>query len=158
MTARASILLLLTAVSLGAQSVQVPTPSLREPALVQARQLTAPTTAVAAPTGVKNPFAAGLPAAIAHPSAPAANVPAALADRQLLEKLAPLVSPSGSMQLGGESILLFGQKRIKVGDPLPITFDGQPYVLVISAIQGTSFTLRLNGEVTTRPIKPANRP
>lgn len=79
-------------------------------------------------------------------------------DRELLAEVAPRITPSGTAILGGEPILLFGQKKVKVGDQLSITFDGASYVLVIAAIERTSFTLRLNREEITRPIKPASTP
>jgi hypothetical protein len=84
--------------------------------------------------------------------------PVVVSDRRILDAIAPRVNPTGTVTLGGEPILLFGQKRIKVGDVLPITFEGRSYSLVISAIQSTSFTVRLNNEETTRPINPASRP
>jgi hypothetical protein len=80
-------------------------------------------------------------------------------DREKLQKIADGITPSGTMQLGDESILLFGQKKFKVGDTLPIIFEGNSYELQISSIERISFTLRLNNEEITRPIKPvANKP
>jgi len=82
-----------------------------------------------------------------------------LADRDLLITLASSITPSGSMRLGDTPILLFGQKKFKVGDTLPIVFQGVSRELVITSIEPTSFTLRLNNEEITRPIKPsANKP
>lgn len=77
-----------------------------------------------------------------------------LADKELLIQLTNQVMPSGSMQLGSEALLLFGQKKFKVGEVLSISFQGATYELVISAIERTNFTLRLNNEEITRPIKP----
>jgi len=75
-----------------------------------------------------------------------------------LSQLAPNINPSGAIKLGDESILLFGQKRFKVGDHLPIVFEGKSYDLEIVNIQSTSFTLRLNGVEITRPIKSVTKP
>jgi hypothetical protein len=74
-------------------------------------------------------------------------------DRGILEALAGRLAPSGTAILGGEAILLFGQKRLKVGDQLTITFEGFDYILNITDIGRTTFTLRLNREEITRPIK-----
>ena len=79
-------------------------------------------------------------------------------DFSRLELIAPKVTPTGSVVIGGESLLLFGQKRLKVGDHLPIVFEGKPYDLEISGIQSTNFTLRLNGVEITRPIKSVKKP
>lgn len=75
-----------------------------------------------------------------------------------LSDIAPKITPSGAVQIGGESILLFGQKKFKVGDHLPIIFEGKSYELDIVDIQNTSFTLRLNGVEITRPIKSVSKP
>jgi hypothetical protein len=106
----------------------------------------------------KNPF---------NPQALAAAVgeakesigPVAMTDRDLLIAMAASISPSGSMRLGDTPILLFGQKKFKVGDALTIVFQGVTRELVITSIEPTSFTLRLKNEEITRPIKPsANKP
>jgi hypothetical protein len=123
-----------------------------------ANQLAAPAAPAPLPAVLKNPFTGTIPAPAVTAGPRETVAPAVVSNRQLLEAIAPLVNPSGSVALGGEPILLFGQKRIKVGDTLSISFDGEPYELVISNIQSTSFTLRLRGEEITRPIKPANRP
>ncbi len=73
---------------------------------------------------------------------------------ELLETIAPELTPSGTMVLGGEPLLLFGQKKIRVGGELPIIYEGKRYTLVISAIESSFFTLRLGDAEYTRPIKP----
>jgi len=111
---------------------------------------------------LKNPFS---PAELPPPQqtssvTPASGAPSAVetSDYARLEDIAPKVTPTGSVVIGGESLLLFGQKRLKVGDHLPIVFEGKPYDLEISGIQSTSFTLRLNGVEITRPIKSVKKP
>jgi hypothetical protein len=76
-------------------------------------------------------------------------------ERDILTMAAGQINPSGSAQLGDTSILLFGQKKLKVGDTIPIVFQGVTYELVISVVDRTYFSLRLNDEEITRPIKPA---
>lgn len=152
-----ALLLSLGPVAAVAQPSDVFPPQRRTPSVEMAGRLARPPEAPVLPAELKNPFApAALPSIAATVTEPARS--GSLPTRQLLEAMAPSINPTGTMSLNGELILLFGQKRIKVGGSLPITFDGQPYVLVISAIQRNSFTLRLDGEETTRPIKPANRP
>lgn len=74
-------------------------------------------------------------------------------DRELLSSIAAAIKPSGYVVLGGEPTLIFGQKRVKAGNTLTITFEGVEYILQITSINRTSFTLRLNREEFTRPIK-----
>jgi len=92
---------------------------------------------------------------IAGPRAPVAGpvVVSPRTDRDILQAIAANLKPSGNFVMDGESILLFGQKRVKAGDHLTITFEGAEYALEIAAIERTSFTLRLNREEFTRPIK-----
>jgi hypothetical protein len=74
-------------------------------------------------------------------------------DRDLLQAMSASLKPSGSVVLGGEPTLLFGQKRVKAGGILTITFEGTQYTLEIVSIDRTTFTLRLNREEFTRNIK-----
>ena len=74
-------------------------------------------------------------------------------DHDLLQAMAASLKPSGNFVLGGQQTLVFGQKRVKAGSSLTITFEGTEYILEIINIDRTSFTLRLNREEFTRPIK-----
>ena len=74
-------------------------------------------------------------------------------DRELLEAIAKSLKPSGYIVLGGQASLSFGQKRVKAGGILTITFEGSQYTLEITSIDRTNFTLRLNREEFTRTIK-----
>lgn len=78
-------------------------------------------------------------------------------DRNVLSLLADKLSPSGTAIIGGDPILLFGARRLKVGDRLTVTYEGAEYNLDITAITRTTFTLRLNREEITRPIKPGKK-
>ncbi len=89
------------------------------------------------------------------PSGEKASAPGEIVE---LVQIAPNITPSGSVRIGGESFLMFGQKRFKVSDHLPIVFEGKSYDLEIVEIQSTSFTLRLNGVEITRPIKSVTKP
>jgi hypothetical protein len=97
----------------------------------------------------------------AKAAAQVVNEPAKPAgDREILEAIAPRVTPDGTAILPrtGEPILFFHQKKLKVGDRLTITFDGRDYEVEISAIDRTTFTMRLNRAEITRPIKPGKMP
>jgi hypothetical protein len=83
----------------------------------------------------------------------AAARPGPRSEHDLLEAIAGGLKPSGNFVINGQQTLLFGQKRVKAGGLLTITFEGNEYTLEVTAIQRTSFTLRLNREEFTRPIK-----
>src|SRR5688572_17437141 len=51
----------------------------------------------------------------------------------LLELIASRINPSGTLILGGEPLLIFGQKRLRVGDRLTVTYDGLDYPLELTA-------------------------
>ena len=74
-------------------------------------------------------------------------------DRELLRAIAASLKPSGYIVLGGRESISFGQKRVKAGDILTITFEGNQYTLEIVSIDRTNFTLRLNREEFTRTLK-----
>jgi len=74
-------------------------------------------------------------------------------DRDIIQAIAAALKPSGFFVLGGEPTLVFGQKRVKAGGHVTITFEGTEYTLDITSIDRPNFTLRLNREVFTRPIK-----
>jgi hypothetical protein len=82
----------------------------------------------------------------------------AYGDHEILTAIAVRVTPTGTFDLGGTRWLQFSKKRLKVGDKLTVTHEGQDYTLVLSAIDATNFTLRLNREEITRPIKPGKNP
>jgi hypothetical protein len=73
-------------------------------------------------------------------------------NRSLLAALADQLEPKGTFVVGGESIILLGQKKLKVGEKLPITFEGAVYELEITSIETTRFTVRYKNEELTRPI------
>ncbi len=85
---------------------------------------------------------------------PTATKPAGpKSDREIIQEIAAGLKPGGFFTLGGNSILVFGQKRVKAGDQLTITFEGREYTVEIISIKSPNFTLRLNREEFTRPIK-----
>jgi hypothetical protein len=74
-------------------------------------------------------------------------------DHDILAGIASGLKPTGNFVIGGQPTLFFGQKRVKPGTTLTINFEGAEYIVEITAIDHTSFTLRLNREEYTRPIK-----
>jgi hypothetical protein len=117
--------------------------------------------------GIKDPFTAKDPdpapsveggPGIAEGPPPLPPPPPLAPDRELIEAIAPLITPTGTAIIGGQSLLLFGSKRLKVGDTLPIIYKDKPYELTITAIEGTNFTLRLRAEEITRPIRSTTKP
>lgn len=74
-------------------------------------------------------------------------------NRDLVQAIGAGLKPSGFFVLGGQPTLIFGQKRVKAGGTLTITFEGTQYTLEITTITPPNFTLRLNREEFTRTIK-----
>lgn len=74
-------------------------------------------------------------------------------DRELLQAIATSLKPSGFIVLNGQPSISFGEKRVKAGGVLTITFEGNQYTLEIVSIDHTNFTLRLNREEFTRTLK-----
>ena len=147
----------LTAGLCAAPSVDILPPQKRTASLDLVRSLltTKPIDISADTLAKNNPFNPVKPSVDSEAVAKGPTAPAsALSERDLLQTLAATVTPSGTMQLGDQLILLFGQKKLKVGDHIPIVFQGSTYELQISAIERTSFSLRINNAEITRPIKP----
>lgn len=160
-------LALLAAVALAADVAPVTAPTKRTESLgtaqklLTAREATAPadladpfhseafaTTAATSGTvaaGNQSPATGGSGNAVARPGAPRTT-------RDLLQSIGDALRPSGFIVMGGEPSLSFGQKRVKPGGTLTITFEGAEYTLEVTAIDRTNFTLRLNNEEYTRPV------
>lgn len=141
---------------------QVLPPARRAATLESAQALVAPRE-VSLPSKLANPF---FPASFGGsqvdlvpsggsegPAEPISRPTGPRNERELLAALAGAIRPSGYFIIGGEPTLVFGQKRVKAGDPLTINFEGTDHTLTVTAIDRTSFTLRLNREEFTRPIK-----
>lgn len=79
-------------------------------------------------------------------------------DRELLRALASKIMPKGTFSLGSQSLLGFGKKNLRAGDHLTVNYEGQEYILELVSFDRTNFTLRLNHEEITRPIKPGKNP
>lgn len=79
-------------------------------------------------------------------------------DREILTSLAARVLPKGTLSLGSQSLLIFGKKNLRAGDHITVNLDGTDYNLELVSFDRTNFTLRLNHEEITRPIKPGKNP
>ena len=151
------IIALLAGVMAAAQDVSNPTK--RIDALAQAKALLVPKTT---PTAAKDPFhseafgealAAVSGRGASGETGPAKPVQGPRSNRDLLQSIAANLKTSGFFVLGGEPTLVFGQKRVKAGGTISIRFEGTDYTLEIVSIERPNFTLRLNREEFTRPIK-----
>jgi len=140
-------------------------PAARRSAILElaTRFAEAPAVAPLAPDLVQpfNPVAFGQPDPEELRAIAAARAAAAAAVGQsqgkpagVLERIVERITPSGTLHLGGEQYLIFGQKRLRVGDLLTVTFEGQDYTLELVAIDRVTFTLRHEREQITRRIQP----
>ena len=81
--------------------------------------------------------------------------PGVTGNREQLAAIAAKITPKGSVFIGKDPSLVIGSRFVKVGTKFTVTYSGVDYVLELTAIDRTTFTLRLNGEEITRPIKTA---
>ena len=142
-------------------------PDKRRAVVEIANTLAKPPALSAFPEGAINPFdPAGFGQADADEraavlaAAKAANqsVTRAPNDRDLLETIASKIAPRGTMfGPGGEPILMLGNKPVKIGAKFTVTYSGVDYVLELTAIDRTTFTLRYNREEIIRPINKAGK-
>lgn len=127
--------------------------SKRQEALAQAKELLGEKTTVVSGKNPFNPEGFGDIAATPNQGAVVNTVPVGpRSERDLLQAIATGLKPN-LMVLGGQPVLVFGQKRVKAGGFLTITFEGSEYNLEVVSIERPNFTLRLNREEFTRPIK-----
>jgi hypothetical protein len=76
-----------------------------------------------------------------------------LSEADVLEAIAATLNPTGTMMVDGENYLLLGGKRHRVGARLSVPVDGIVHQVTISAIDGKSYTLRLNDQELRRQLK-----
>jgi hypothetical protein len=138
---------------------EVVNPAKRAEAIAQAKALLGPKDKM---PEIKDPFHSAaynetLAANSGRPLTPDAPVPRPTSgprtDRDILQAIAANLKPSGFFVLGGEPTLVFGQKRVKAGGTISIRFEDTDYTLEVASIERPNFTLRLNREEFTRPIK-----
>jgi len=84
---------------------------------------------------------------------PKDTAPKLASDTDILQTLLSVVNPTGAVELGGEPYLLFGEKRLKVGDRYAVTKDGVDYTVTINSIEPNRFSIRYNSQVLFRQIK-----
>jgi hypothetical protein len=101
------------------------------------------------PTTLKNPFNPAI-----DDSLEKSKTVSLRTEKELIAVLAAQLMPSGSAERDGARFLLLGQRKVKVGDHVPILFENVQYDVEISAIEGATFTIRCRNEEFTRPIKP----
>lgn len=109
------------------------------------------------PPGFSTPDAAELKALAASGIVPAQQAKPQ-SEAQILSSIADWLNPSGTLRWGTTTYLLVREKKLKVGDHLTITFEGHDYDVAITAVDSSSFSLRLNHTEITRPINPGTSP
>ena len=104
---------------------------------------------------LNNPFA---PRAAAEVKTGEPVVQQRIATGDLVNILAGQLNPTGVLVMGGEPLLTFGEKKMKVGDVLDIAFDNGTYQVELVAVTRSTFSIRYNQHVATRSIKPGKNP
>jgi hypothetical protein len=77
---------------------------------------------------------------------------APLSGRAKLQAVVAGLKPTFFMR-GGQPTFLFGSKKISIGGIMTLTVERVEYTLEIVSVTPPNFTLRLNREQFTRPIK-----
>lgn len=101
------------------------------------------------PSNIKNPFNPGV-----DESEKSKTVRAVHTEKEMIAILAAQILSTGSAERDGQRFLLLGQRKVKVGDRVPIAFENAQYEVEIAAIDSGTFTIRYRDQEFTRPIKP----
>ena len=138
-----------------ADSESVQSPNKRHESLEKAKSLLTAkeTAAVSADPFHSEAFTIAVTGARPQTEKPAEPTAGPRSERDLLQAIAASLKPTGNFVIGGQPTIVFGQKKVKSGSSLTITFEGTEYTLEVVSVDRTSFTLRLNREEFTRPIK-----
>lgn len=143
-------------------------PEKRKPVVEQAVALARESKTAALPPNINLPFApvnfdltdaeeAAAAAAAARLANPSAAVVVPPSDHEIFEAIASKVQPSGTIYVNDKPLLMFGKRYVKTGAKFTVTYKGMDYVLELTQIDGTNFTLRYKNEEITRPIKPSGK-
>ena len=146
------LLSLLATPALWAQGAAISTPASREKVLADLAKITDGRVAAPVAAPAKDPF--NPPVADLRDIVPGATTEGTRrTDDELLPQLAAKLQPTGSMTLGGEPVLLFTERRQKIGDKVAVTLDGVEYVVEIVSIANNRFRIRYNDKEAERTIK-----
>lgn len=145
--------------SVHAQRSDILPPARRAASLEKAAKLLEQPVVPAVLPTIKNPFAPpDFDRVDPVEEPPVAGVaPRARTAREVLEMIAASINPTGTMFMREEPILVFSNGHRRVGDRITASVDGVQYSVIISGIDRTSYTLRLNNEQISRPIKPGSQ-
>lgn len=149
---------------------EIAPPEKRRPSLDKAAQIAKQVKVDPLPAALNQPFAppgfdltdaeeaaaAAAAALLANRGNPAAPPPPS--DHQLFEEVMSKVRPGGTVIMGGNPLLSFGNRYVKIGSHFTVTYKGNDYDLELTHVDSTSFTLRYKSEEITRPIKPGKSP
>lgn len=102
---------------------------------------------------VANPFYPNQPKVDEPGIVVESNEPPPPSDRDVLQAVTPRINPSGLMRFGSKVHLLFGESRIKAGDFISVTYQGNEYSLQLVKVDSREFVLRLNEEVISKRIQ-----
>lgn len=76
-----------------------------------------------------------------------------MSDRDILKELSEKIRPNGVMQFGEDILLIFGERRVRVGEFLSLQHQGQTYKVQVVKADTRAFMLRLNEELISKRIQ-----
>lgn len=101
-----------------------------------------------------NPFFAKAPEIKAVEVVEDLSVPLpGLSEAELVNELASKIPATGTLVFGGNSMLLLGSKKVKIGEKINIAQDGKDYELTLVAVNATTFSVKLGETTRTRPVR-----
>ncbi len=136
-----------------AQGADIPPPDTRTAIVAKATKLAE--TRGKAPEladNLVNPFT-GIIREPSLPEVATGPIPVGLSGPELLSQLASTIPSTGTLVFGGNAMLLLGPKKIKVGEKIPVSFEGKDYQLTLTAVTPTTFTVQLGKEFSTRTVR-----
>lgn len=102
---------------------------------------------------IRDPFYPEQPEVEASAPASVVEAPPAPSDGEILRAVAERIRPSGVMRYGSEIHLIFGERRIKAGDFISVTYEGAEYRLQLMKADTGEFVLRLNEDVISQKLR-----
>lgn len=78
---------------------------------------------------------------------------ASVSDQAALLAISEKIRPSGVMRFGDEILLVFGERRLRVGDFISVQHLGRTYKVKIAKADTSGFMLRLNDETISKRIQ-----
>lgn len=96
-----------------------------------------------------NPFSRGLGIAVEV----VVEEVEAISGDELIKELGRQINPTGVFMFNGEYLLIFRERRARVGDMIPVMYQGEQYQIIISEISSASYKIQYDGLELQQKLK-----